>query len=61
MNTYIHIVSWIGFILFIFTLIVEPALFGTERKPYSFGGWLFRVVLSVLITFPIYFRVLGFI
>ncbi len=61
MNTYIHVVAWIGFVLLILTLIAEPALFGTERKPYSFGGWALRVIISMALSIPIYLRVLGFI
>ncbi len=60
-DTYIQVTAWIGFTLWILLIIVEPALFGTERKPYSFGAWIAKIILGVPLTLPIYLRVLGFI
>ncbi len=61
MDTYIHIVSWIGFVLLVGSMAIEPALFGRDRGQYTFGNWFAKLLVCAVISVPIYLRVLGFI
>lgn len=61
LNLWIQIAAWASLILFTVFFFLEPLLFGQERKPYSFGMWLAKGIVFVILTLPILLRVLGFI
>lgn len=61
LNLWIQIAAWVSLVLFAVTYFLEPLLFGRERKPYSFGVWLVKGIIFVVLNLPILLRVLGFI
>lgn len=61
LNLWIQIAAWVSLVLYVGLYFLEPLLFGKERKPYSFGVWLIKGILFVVLTLPTLLRVLGFI
>lgn len=46
MNT-INIIAWIYLIVFALCILIEPFLFGEDRKPYNPTHWLLEIIAYI--------------